>query len=218
MVKSVANLPAIGILGGTFDPIHFGHLRSALEICQQLRLDHVRLMPCHVPPHRPQPQAKAEERRLLLELSLKSAAQLIVDDRELQREGPSYTVDTLLSLRQEFPENPFFLIIGSDAFQHIDTWSRWTNILELTHIVMMHRASEPVDLSSELQQWYTKHQAQPTDRNLRNGKIWSVAVTALAISATKIRAQRAAGQSVQFLVPEAVLNAIDQLALYPAKT
>lgn len=218
MVKSAANLPAIGILGGTFDPVHFGHLRSALEVCQQLNLDHVRLMPCHVPPHRPQPRAKAAERRLLLELAVKSAGQLVVDDRELNREGPSYSVDTLHSLRREFPDNPLFLIIGSDAFRQIDSWSRWTEILDLAHIVVMRRAAELLDLSAELQRWLTAHQARPADRDRLSGKIWQLDVTALAISATAIRDQRAAGQSVQFLVPEAVLTAIEQLGLYPAKS
>ncbi|MDT8310478.1 MAG: nicotinate-nucleotide adenylyltransferase [Methylophaga sp.] len=216
MVKSANNPPAIGILGGTFDPVHFGHLRSALEVCQQLNLDHVRLMPCHVPPHRPQPQGKAAERRLLLELSVKSAAELVVDDRELNREGPSYSVDTLHSLRQEFPDNPLFLIIGSDAFRQIASWSRWTELLDLAHIVVMRRAAEVLDLSLEVQQWLTENHAQPEDSALLAGKIWPVDVTALAISATDIRAQRAAGQSVQFLVPEAVLTAIEQLGLYPA--
>lgn len=217
MVKSANNPPAIGIFGGTFDPVHFGHLRSALEICQQLNLDHVRLMPCHVPPHREQPQGKAAERRLLLELSVKSAAELVVDDRELNREGPSYSVDTLHSLRQEFPDNPLFLIIGSDAFRHIASWSRWTEILDLAHIVVMRRAAEALDVSLEVQQWLTENLAQPEDRALLAGKIWQVDVTALAISATDIRAQREAGQSVQFLVPEAVLTAIEQLGLYPEK-
>lgn len=218
MVKSVGKMAAVGILGGTFDPVHFGHLRSALEVCQQLNLDHVRLMPCHVPPHRPQPRAKAAERRLLLELSVKSAAQLVVDDRELQREGLSYSVDTLLSLRQEFPDNPLFLIIGSDAFRYFDSWSRWTEILDLAHIVLMKRAGQPLDLSPELQQWLAENLAQTEDRALLAGKIWPVDVTALAISATDIRTQRDAGQSVQFLVPEAVLTAIEQLGLYPAKS
>lgn len=218
MVKSVADMPAVGIMGGTFDPVHFGHLRSALEVCQQLKLDHVRLMPCHVPPHRPQPEAKAAERRLLLELSVKSAAELIVDDRELQREGPSYSVDTLHSLRHEFPDNPLFLIIGSDAFRNLDSWSRWTEILDLAHIVVMQRPGEPLDLSPELQNWLADKLAEPEERALLVGKIWVVDVTALAISATDIRAQRDAGQSVQFLVPEAVLTAIEQLGLYPAKS
>ena len=216
MAKSVNNLPAVGIFGGTFDPVHFGHLRSALEVCQQLDLDHVRLMPCHVPPHRPQPQLKAAERRLLLELAVKSCPALIVDDRELTRDGPSYSVDTLLSLRSEFPDNPLFLILGSDAFRQIDSWSRWTQLLDLAHIVVMQRAGEALDLSAALQKWLSENLAQPADRASAAGKIWPVAVTPLAISATEIRVQRTNGESVQFLLPEAVLTAIDQLGLYPA--
>jgi nicotinate-nucleotide adenylyltransferase len=217
VVKSVADLPAIGILGGTFDPVHFGHLRSALEVCQQLNLDHVRLMPCHVPPHRDQPQCKAAERRLLLELAVKNAEQLIVDDRELQREGPSYSVDTLLSLRDEFPDTPLFLIIGTDAFRHIESWSRWQHILDYAHIVLLQRPQAALDLSAGLQQWLTDNTAKPSDRNTLAGKIWPESVTPLAISATDIRRQRAAGESVQFLLPDVVLNTIDQLGLYPAK-
>lgn len=218
MVKSVDKLPGIGVFGGTFDPVHIGHLRSALEVCQQLDLDHVRLMPCHVPPHRPQPQLKAAERRLLLELAVKSTDELIVDDRELQREGPSYSVDTLLSLREEYPDNPIYLILGTDAFRQIDTWSRWTEILTLAHIVVIQRAGEALTLSDSLQAWFSEHQAQPEDNQLAFGKIWPLAVTSLAISATDLRAQRAAGQSVKYLIPEAVLTVIEQLGFYPAKS
>ena len=206
MAKSANNLPAIGIFGGTFDPVHFGHLRSALEVCQQLELDHVRLMPCHVTPHRPQPQLKAAERRLLLELAVKSCPALTVDDRELTRDGPSYSADTLLSLRSEFPDNPLFLILGSDAFRQIDSWSRWTQLLDLA-----------LDLSAALQKWLTENLGRPADRESAAGKIWPVAVTPLAISATDIRAQRVVGESVQFLLPEAVLTTIDQLGWYPAQ-
>ena len=217
MAKSANNLPAIGIFGGTFDPVHFGHLRSALEVCQQLELDHVRLMPCHVTPHRPQPQLKAAERRLLLELAVKSCPALTVDDRELTRDGPSYSADTLLSLRSEFPDNPLFLILGSDAFRQIDSWSRWTQLLDLAHIVVMQRAGEALDFSAALQKWLTENLGRPADRESAAGKIWPVAVTPLAISATDIRAQRVVGESVQFLLPEAVLTTIDQLGWYPAQ-
>ncbi|MCX4190109.1 nicotinate-nucleotide adenylyltransferase [Methylophaga sp. OBS3] len=218
MVKSVDKLPGIGVFGGTFDPVHIGHLRSALEVCHQLDLDHVRLMPCHVPPHRTQPQLKAAERRLLLELAVKTTDELIVDDRELQREGPSYSVDTLLSLREEYPDNPIYLILGTDAFRQIETWSRWTEILTLAHIVVIQRAGEVLTLSDSLQAWFSEHQAQSEDNQLAFGKIWPLAVTALAISATDIRAQRAAGQSVKYLIPEAVLTVIEQLGFYPAKS
>ncbi|ODN66027.1 nicotinate-nucleotide adenylyltransferase [Methylophaga muralis] len=214
MVKSENNYDAIGILGGTFDPVHFGHLRSALEVCLQLNLDHVRLLPCAEPPHRQATMASAEVRRLMLELAVKSVPQLIVDDRELQRDGPSFTVDTLLSLRQEFKDNPLFLILGTDAFRGLATWSRWQQILSLAHIVVVQRPDETLDLQEELQNWYQQNLAQTTDRYLAAGKIWPLTVTSLAISATQIRQDLLAANPVNFLLPESVIAVIEQLGLY----
>lgn len=214
MVKSENNLNAIGILGGTFDPVHFGHLRSALEVCQQLNLDHVRLIPCAVPPHRQATMASAEVRRLMLELATKSVPKLIVDDRELQREGPSFTVDTLLSIREEFPHAPLFLILGTDAFRGLASWSRWQQILPLAHIVVVQRPEENLDLQDDMQRWYQQHLAQTTDRQLPAGKIWPLGVTPLAISATQIRDDLVAGIPVNFLLPDSVIAVIEQLGLY----
>lgn len=214
MVKSENNYDAIGILGGTFDPVHFGHLRSALEVCLQLNLDHVRLIPCAEPPHRQATMASAEVRRLMLELAVKSVPQLIVDDRELERDGPSFTVDTLLSLRQEFSDNPLFLILGTDAFRGLASWSRWQQILSLTHIVVVQRPDETLDLQEDLQGWYQQHLAQATDHHLAAGKIWPLTVTPLAISATQIRQDLLAANPVNFLLPESVIAVIEQLGLY----
>ncbi|MCL5974456.1 MAG: nicotinate-nucleotide adenylyltransferase [Gammaproteobacteria bacterium] len=214
MVKSENNYDAIGILGGTFDPVHFGHLRSALEVCLQLNLDHVRLIPCAEPPHRQATMASAEVRRLMLELAVKSVPQLIVDDRELQRDGPSFTVDTLLSLRQEFKDNPLFLILGTDAFRGLATWSRWQQILSLAHIVVVQRPDETLDLQEDLQNWYQQNLAQTADRYLASGKIWPMTVTSLAISATQIRQDLLAANPVNFLLPESVIAVIEQLGLY----
>ncbi|MDO8828158.1 nicotinate-nucleotide adenylyltransferase [Methylophaga sp.] len=214
MVKSENNYDAIGILGGTFDPVHFGHLRSALEVCLQLNLDHVRLIPCAVPPHRQATMASAEVRRLMLELAVKSVPQLMVDDRELQREGPSFTVDTLLSLRQEFKDNPLFLILGTDAFKGLASWSRWQQILSLAHIVVVQRPDETLELQEELQDWYQQHLAQIADRHLAAGKIWPLTVTSLAISATQIRQDLLAANPVNFLLPDSVIAVIEQLGLY----
>ncbi|NOQ81528.1 MAG: adenylyltransferase/cytidyltransferase family protein, partial [Methylophaga sp.] len=104
---------SIGILGGTFDPIHFGHLRPALDVAEQLGLDRVHLIPSARPPHRDQPQATAEQRLTMLHLAVKNNPQFVVDDRELHREGASYTVDTLVSLRQDFPDSPLYLMVGT---------------------------------------------------------------------------------------------------------
>lgn len=214
MAKLENNHDAIGILGGTFDPVHFGHLRSALEVCLQLNLDHVRLIPCAEPPHRQATMASAEVRRLMLELAVKSVPQLIVDDRELQRDGPSFTVDTLLSLRQEFKDNPLFLILGTDAFRGLAAWSRWQQILSLAHIVVVQRPDEALDLQEDLQNWYQQNLAQTADRYLATGKIWPLTVTSLAISATQIRQDLLAANPVNFLLPESVIAVIEQLGLY----
>lgn len=217
MVKSENKSDAIGILGGTFDPVHFGHLRSALEVCQQLELNHVRLIPCAIPPHRQDTMASADARRLMLELAVKYVPQLLVDDRELHREGPSYTVDTLLSLREEFVDNPLFLILGTDAFRGIKSWSRWQQILQLAHIVVVQRPDETLELQEDLQHWYQQHLAKTEDRLLSSGMIWSLKVTPLAISATQIREDLMAGKPVNFLLPESVITVIEQLGLYRSK-
>jgi len=205
---------AIGILGGTFDPIHFGHLRSALEVSEQLNLAHVRLIPSARPPHRNVPHATPQQRLMMLHLAMKNANSLIVDDRELQRDGISYTIDTLKSLRQDFPENPLFLLLGTDAFLGIQTWHKWQDLLELAHIVVIRRPNETVTMPTQLNAWYQQHLAMPDDAQAVAGKIWPVTVTQLAISATAIRAAVLAGKSPQFLLPDAVIQLINQLGLY----
>ena len=213
MVKS-DNKPAIGLLGGTFDPVHFGHLRPALDVIEALNLEQIRLIPCAQPPHRQQPVASAAIRRLMLELAIKNHPKLVVDDRELLRDGASYTVDTLLSLRQDFRDNPLYVLIGTDAFSNLPTWSRWQQILELAHIVVMQRAEEPLELSEELSPWFEQHQATANDKVLKSGKIWLVPVTQMAISATRIRDALQDQRDVRYLMPDAVITLIEQMGLY----
>jgi nicotinate-nucleotide adenylyltransferase len=208
------NNPAIGLLGGTFDPVHFGHLRSALDVADALSLDQVRLIPCSVPPHRQQPIASAAERRLLLELGIKNHPLLTVDDRELHRDGPSYTMDTLLDVRADFPDNPLFLIVGTDAFSNLTTWSRWEQLLDVAHIVVMTRPDSVIVCSEVLQNWFETHQAKSEDRSNKAGSIWTVDVTQMAISATQIRAALQQGKDVRYWLPDAVITLIEQLGLY----
>ncbi len=164
----------IGILGGTFDPIHHGHLRCAQELLQDLPLDEVRLVPCRIPPHRDTPQASAEQRLRMLKAALDGAPGLTVDDRELSREGPSYTVDTLHSLRAEFGATPLCLIVGMDAFNGLDRWHRWQELIGLAHIVVAHRpgwlppqAGAVAELlSSHAIQSATELRARPAGRSL----------------------------------------------------
>ncbi|WP_438971075.1 nicotinate-nucleotide adenylyltransferase [Methylophaga sp.] len=217
MAKSENN-PAIGILGGTFDPVHFGHLRTGLDIVEQLGLAQLRLIPCAIPPHRIMPVASASERRLMLELAIKNHPKLEVDDRELSREGPSYTVDTLLSLRDDYPHNPLFVLMGTDAFCDLSSWSRWQQILELSHIVVMQRPDEDLRLDSELAEWYQQNQAKEADKALPSGKIWSLPVTQMAISATTIRDKLNQQRDVRYLLPDAVIALMEQLNLYQPDT
>ena len=201
---------AIGILGGTFDPIHFGHLRVALDVAEQLNLDHIRLIPSARPPHREQPQASPEQRLTMLQLAIKNNEKFVVDDREIHRHGDSYTVDTLLSLRQDFPDNPLFLLMGTDAFADIKTWSRWQQLLELAHIVIMQRPNEILTMPDE----YQGDIGNEGDEQLPAGKIWPTVVTQLTISATDIRTKIAQGGNPQYLLPDAVIQLINMLGLY----
>jgi nicotinate-nucleotide adenylyltransferase len=205
---------AIGVLGGTFDPIHFGHLRSALEVSEQLNLAHVRLIPSARPPHRNEPKATAQQRLMMLHLAMKNADGFIVDDRELHRDGVSYTVDTLISLREDFPDNPLYLLLGTDAFLGIQTWHRWQRLLELAHIVVIRRPDEAMAMPDELKTWYQQHIAVIGDSQHLAGKVWPVTVTQLSISATAIRAAVSAGKSPQFLLPDAAIQFINQIGLY----
>jgi nicotinate-nucleotide adenylyltransferase len=207
--------PAIGVMGGTFDPVHFGHLRPAMDVAQALNLAQVRLVPAAIPPHRQSPVAEPKVRRLMLELAIKGLEGFVVDERELEREGPSYTLDTLISLRADFNANPLYLLLGSDAFQGLTSWSRWEQLLDYAHIVVMQRAGEPMALADDLAAWYQQHLAKPEDAALLAGKIWPVAVTQLEISATHIRSLLAQGKNPRFLMPDSVIELIRQLGLYP---
>ncbi len=213
-----AKSPAIGVLGGTFDPVHFGHLRPALEVMQQLNLEQMRLIPSSIPPHRQQPIASAKQRHQMLELAIKGLQGFVVDDRELHRSGPSYSVDTLRSLREQFPDNPLFFLVGSDAFQSIHSWSRWTELLTLAHLVVMQRPQQPGRLPDELDSWYHTHLANAADRSRAAGKIWPLTVTQMAVSATQIRRCFAEQRSARFLMPEVVISLIEQLGLYPSES
>lgn len=204
----------IGIFGGTFDPVHHGHLRSAFELAQQFDLDHIRLIPSARPPHREQPQATPEQRLMMLHLAVKNSERFVVDDCELRREGPSYTVDTLAELRTQYPERPLFLLIGTDAFDKLDTWHQWQQLLSLSHIVLIQRPKHVETLSETMATWYQAHLARTGDETQLAGKIWPVSLTQLHISATAIREDIANGRSPAFLTPDPVIHLIEQLKLY----
>jgi nicotinate-nucleotide adenylyltransferase len=196
---------AIGILGGTFDPVHFGHLRSGLDVAEQFDLAEIRLIPAARPPHRGQPQATAEQRLEMLELAVAENKTFVIDDRELHRQGKSYTIDTLLSLRQEFPNSPLYLILGTDAFYGLTTWHRWQELLDFTHIIVMTRPGEKTVMPTALAGWQIVD-ANNIDPTTLTGKVYRCDVSQLDISATQIRTLLADNKSPQFLLPEAVLS------------
>ena len=206
----------IGIYGGTFDPIHYGHLRSALEVAEQLSLLKVLMIPSAQPPHRETPEVSAQHRWQMLQLALNGQTRLLADDREILRDGPSYTYDTLVSLREELGSQPLCLIQGADVFARFNTWHRWRELPDLAHIIVMSRAGERVTWSDEVKQQFAQAKASDAAELLCSpaGKICEVAVTPLQISATDIRQRLSQQKEVRYLIPDSVLTYIERHQLY----
>ncbi len=207
----------IGVLGGTFDPIHFGHLRPALEVMEALGLEEVRFIPLGVAPHRSPPRASPAQRLALVAAAIRDQPGFVLDDRELRRPGPSYSYHTLRSLREEVgAERPLCLLLGADAFAELMTWHRPEGILELAHLVVMERPGGQPPSDPTLRDWIAERGTDrpPALRGRPGGHIHFQPVTQLAIAATAIRAAIAAGQSPRYLLPEPVLALIERERLY----
>ena len=206
----------VGVFGGTFDPIQYGHLRTAFEMLQALRFDEVRIMPCGDPPHRGKTYASAAERLRMVELAIAGQTGFVADDRELRRGGPSYTIDTLTSLRKDFPRRPLGLIVGMDAFLGLPGWHRWQEILDVAHIVVAHRPgwrAPDIGPLGDLITDYGTHRVDDLHVAV-HGRIHIHAVTQLEISSTEIRELVAAGRDPRFLMPDAVCAAIRDSGCY----
>lgn len=215
---NVVGVRRIGILGGTFDPIHDGHLRVALETAEQLALDEVRLVPSSVPPHRIAPLATAAERLRMLQLAADPNPGFVVDDIELARGGPSYMIDTLRIMRDRVgPETRLCLIVGCDAFSRIDTWKEWQRLVDYAHIVVVRRPGSELEPSAAAKAWFEPRlEADPEQALLRaaHGSMLYLVLTQLAISATQIREIFATGRSPRYLLPDAVLDYIRENRIY----
>ena len=196
----------IGILGGTFDPVHFGHLRPALEVMQATGMEQVRFLPNRIPPHRETPWLDVENRLELLKTAIADQPGFELDERELQREGHSYMVDTLESLRSDFPSHPLCLILGMDAFLGIKQWHQWQRIPELCHLVVTTRPG--FDMTGDFIQQLPATLVTKASGlfEVAAGRILLQSVTQLDISASHIRAMLAKGQSVRYLLPDEVNN------------
>lgn len=210
----------IGVFGGTFDPVHFGHLRAALEVQEILNISDFRLLPAGTPPHRAPPVASAGHRLAMLRLAVAGHPGMTVDDRETLRKGNSYMVDTLSEIRRESGDAPLVLLIGQDAANALDTWHEWKSLFSLAHLVIMRRPESLVSWSGELLESMQQRLVDQPERLGENtaGLVLPLEVTQLAISSTGIRSRLYAGQSVSFLLPDRVIDYILQNRLYFAGT
>jgi len=211
----------IGVLGGTFDPVHFAHLRLAEELADGIGLTKVRFIPTGTPPHRGAPRVSGAHRMEMVRLAIAGNPRFEADDREVRREGVCYTFDTLNELRAELGDRPLCLLMGSDAFSALTTWHRWEELFDLAHIVIAHRPGFSLQqlqasLPGPLRKIYLQRLATSTGILRRDsaGAVYTREITALDIAATQIRGLLAGGGSARYLVPDAVLDYIETNRLY----
>jgi nicotinate-nucleotide adenylyltransferase len=208
----------IGLFGGTFDPIHFGHLRSALEVQQVLHLDQIRFIPLHGAVHRDPPEVSSALRMRMVEAAIADQPGFIADPRELTRAGPSYTVDTLREIRGEQPDEVLCLMMGLDAFNGFSTWHRPDEILRLAHLIVMQRPGES-GLTPDARELLEARRCQGAEEleSRHVGGVLLQTFTQLQISATQIRRILRQGHSPRYLLPDGVLQLIFEHNLYLAK-
>lgn len=207
---------AIGILGGTFDPIHLGHLQPAIQAMQTLGLPQIRLMPNHIPPHRPQPVATAGQRLTMVRLAAESHPGFVVDDRELQRHTPSYTIDTLIELRNELPDTPLCFLIGMDSLLSLPSWYRWQELTDYAHLVVSVRPGWEAHFTEPLTSFVAAHHLDDQGlihRQLAGGVIL-LENEPVAISASELRQELSSGIISRAWFPDAVAEYIAQEQIY----
>lgn len=218
---AISAVNAIGVLGGTFDPIHHGHLRLAWEAYVRLGLREVRLIPCHLPPHRDTPSSSPRHRLEMTRLACEGVPGMVVDDWEIRRDSPSYSVETLAHLRQQWGESTqLVFLMGLDAFHQFTRWHQWQGILELAHLWVVRRpgASTPSADSAEGQLLQQRGCAPSALLDTTAGAICLYDSTALDIAATTLRQQMARGISPRFLLPDSVRDYIEHHDLYRQRT
>jgi len=211
-------LRTIGIFGGTFDPVHRGHIAIAQDFRQQLQLDELRLVPARVPPHRAPTQASGEDRLAMLQLATANT-ELVVDDRELKRDGYSYTIDTFDSLRRELGDDvSLVLCLGSDAFSQLDTWQRWQELLACAHLAVALRADAAREFNPAIRQLVERHQTSSAMalKNTTSGCLWLAQLSQIPVSSTQVRQALAATHTSPDVHPD-VLNFIQQRGLYQSR-
>lgn len=213
-----ASLPLCAIYGGTFDPIHYGHLKSVEALAKLVALHQVTIMPNNVPPHRPQPEASSEQRRTMVELAIEGHPLFRLDARELERQTPSYTVETLEQIRAECGvEQPLAFIIGQDSLLSLQRWHRWESLLSLCHLLVCQRPGYPILMDTHEQQRWLESRSTTSVKALHAapaGKIFLAQTPMFDISATAIRQRLKNHQPCGELLPPSVLTFIRQHNLY----
>jgi len=215
-------MPPIGLLGGTFDPIHFGHLRLAEELAEALNIGQVRFIPAGQPPHRGQPRATEAQRLEMARRAVAGNPRFVLDAREIERSAPSYSVDTLSAFRAELPQNtPLVLFMGGDAFLGLTTWHEWRRLFDLAHIAVAHRPGYslaswedalPDSLRTLLSTRRCEQAAEIAEKPA--GRVFLHTITQLDISASQIRDRALRGKSLRYLLPDSVIDYINENHLY----
>lgn len=205
----------LGILGGTFNPIHYGHLSAAWQTSQNLGLTALRFMPCHHPPHRNPPVVSVKDRLQMLHLAIDNIPGFVIDDRELKSNEISYTVNSLAAIRKEVGDTPICLLLGCGVFSQIKTWHEPEKLIHLAHIVIVDRPEEMLKRNDFIDDLLTHEISDPQMLKQKSaGLVYFENNTPLGISSTLIRQMLAKQQSPRFLLPESVLNYIHERKLY----
>jgi nicotinate-nucleotide adenylyltransferase len=214
--KKRSGTEPLALFGGTFDPVHYGHLRCADEVRVKLKLESLYLLPAGTPVHRETPGASTQQRLDMLRLALQEFPKLDIDEREIRREGPSYMADTLYELRAEFPQRPLLLLVGQDAVNLLHTWSRWQQLFELIHLVILSRPGTIAKYRDDVGTQIESRSVTELKRlsNSKAGCVYNLAVTAVDVSATGIKRIINEGRSPAAMLPAPVLKYIEDNALY----
>lgn len=205
-----------GIFGGTFDPIHHGHLRLVVELLEQMHFAEIKMLPCGRPALKPSSKAAAAHRLTMLGLALLQQDQITIDDRELKRDTVSFTYDSLAAIRAESGDKPLALIIGNDVIREFDQWHRWQELLSLAHIIIVSRPNYALPTTGRVATWLAEHMTDNKEDLYKKpcGKIMICSIPLLAISASDIRRRIADNLSIRYLVPDAVWEYISNEGIY----
>ncbi len=208
--------PPLLLIGGTFDPVHYGHLQPGLEVAESIGADEIRLIPNRQPPHRNRPQTPERARLDMCNLAAKVDSRFVVDERELKRDSWSYTADSLIELSKEEQTRPLCFTMGIDAFLHFDQWHRWQELLKYAHLIIMSRPGYEAKFNSSLSAYIEQHKTKALDDIKRklNGHIYFVATSELMISSTTIRQRLANDLNCRCLMPNKVYDYILDNDLY----